>query len=355
MLASGCFALWDVAPCVGPFGFNLTDHQFNYTACQHLFASANVTLPPNATGCEGLLPLNLTNATDTAAVEEEEEEEEEEKERLPRFTPCSGAHDQEKLRRMDFMSAFKDYVHFMVTAVSPNDGPVTGGTSVAVCGMGFRLTNENVNHLKCRFSDGHHTKVVSAVYVDAGMLRCTTPDFSRFLVGLPHFVTVEVSLNRGQLYSNNGVKFAFFSTRPSIDALGYPTWGYDATHKKAGWDVKDDYAEADVGWSTPQLYVPTGHPLSKGVPSPWDQLKDPFHTRGEESLVTPTQLEVGDRMPKADDVEERARLAQRHGVEGSWGDRMSFLRAHSLVPDTYRHTVVAARGDTQSVSANGVI
>ena len=152
-----------------------------------------------------------------------------------------------------------------------------------------------------------------------------------------------------------GVKFAFFSTRPSIDALGYPTWGYDATHKKAGWDVKDDYPEADVGWSTPQLYVPTGHPLSKGVPSPWDQLKDPFHTRGEESLVTPTQLEVGDRMPKADDVEERARLAQRHGVEGSWGDRMSFLRAHSLVPDTYRHTVVAARGDTQSVSANGVI
>ena len=155
MLASGCFALWDVAPCVGPFGFNLTDHQFNYTACQHLFASANVTLPPNATGCEGLLPLNLTNATVTAAVEEEEEEE---KERLPRFTPCVGAHDQEKLRRMDFMSAFKDYVHFMVTAVSPNDGPVTGGTSVAVCGMGFRLTNENVNHLKCRFTDGHHTK-----------------------------------------------------------------------------------------------------------------------------------------------------------------------------------------------------
>ena len=67
-----------------------------------------------------------------------------------------------------------------------------------------------------------------------------------------------------------GVRFAMFSTRPSIDALGYPMWGYDSPHNKAGWQVKDEYPEAEVGWKVPQLYAPTGHPKSKGVPSPWD-------------------------------------------------------------------------------------
>ena len=152
-----------------------------------------------------------------------------------------------------------------------------------------------------------------------------------------------------------GVRFAMFSTRPSIDALGYPMWGYDSTHNKAGWQVKDEYPEAEVGWKVPQLYAPTGHPKSKGVPSPWDQISDPFHTRGDESLVRPVARDVGDRMPSADDSGERARLAQRHGVEGSWGDRMSFLRAHSLVKDQYRRAVVEAHGDARSVGANGVI
>ena len=148
----------------------------------------------------------------------------------------------------------------------------------------------NINHLKCRFSDGSHTMDVPAVYVDEGMLRCTSPDFSRFLVGLPHHVTVEVSLNRGQYFSNNKAVFTFFSTRPSIDALGYPMWGYDATHKKAGWQVKPDYTEAEMGWKVPELYPSSGHPLLKGVPSKWDQRRDPFHTVGPEALTNPTQL-----------------------------------------------------------------
>ena len=172
---------------------------------------------------------------------------------------------------------------------------------------------------------------------------------------------------------------------------------------------------------------------------------------GDAALAQPTQLDVGDRMPAADDTGERARLAERHGVEGSWGarslltrrgvapldsspangcalcrhgvpsqcaasacrlgvpslavatrlrppaalrgvntrcsaapdrptlrthrvgapcaaedwfswpcrpitgDRMSFLRAHSLVPDKYRQAVVAAHGEAKSVGANGVM
>tara|TARA_B110001452_G_scaffold247239_1_gene233164 strand:- start:501 stop:1772 length:1272 start_codon:yes stop_codon:yes gene_type:complete len=351
--ASGCLPLYGVPACVGPGGFNLTDLDFNYSSCLYLFAATNATLAPNATGCEGLLPSNFTNTTAKDVIEEEVVEEEEEG--LPRFTPCVGAMDQDKLRRLDFLSAFKSYVYYMVAAISPDDGPVTGGTSVAVCGLGFRLTNENINHLKCRFSDGHHTKDVPAIYVSESMLRCTTPDFSRFLVGLPHHVTVEVSLNRGQHFSNNGARFTFFSTRPSIDGLGYPMWGYDTTHKKAGWQTKEDYPEADIGWKVPELYPSRGHPLSKGVPSPWDQQSDPFHTEGAAALLSPTELDVGDRMPPADDFDERARFAAHHGVEGSWGDRMSFLRAHSLVPDKYRHAVVAARGEAKASFANGVI
>ena len=358
LLASGCLPLYDVQPCIGAGGFNLTALQFNRSACEHLFGAANVTLPPNATGCAGM------NGTDAAMDDDDrgkddggdkDDDDGDAEEGLPRFSACVGAYDQEKLRRLDFLSAFQSYVHFMVTAISPNDGPVSGGTAVTICGFGFRLTNENVNHLQCRFSDGDHTKVVPAIYVNERMLHCTSPDFSRYLIGLPHFVTVEVSLNRGQLFSNNGVKFAMFSTRPSIDALGFPMWGYDSTHNKAGWQVKDEYPEAEVGWKVPQLYAPTGHPKSKGVPSPWDQIADPFHTRGDEALVRPVQLDVGDRMPGAEDTDERARLAERHGVEGSWGDRMSFLRAHSLVRDQYRRAVVEARGDARSVGANGVI
>ena len=46
------------------------------------------------------------------------------------------------------------------------------------------------------------------------------------------------------------------------------------------------------------------------------------------------------------------------GVEGSWGDRMSFLRAHSLVRDVYRQDVVSARAAYREVieqTNNGVI
>ena len=207
LLASGCLALYDVQPCVGSGGFNLTAMQFNRSACEHLFVVANVTLPPNATGCAGMNGTAAAMDDDDRGKDDKGDKDGDDgdaEEGLPRFSACIGANDQEKLRRLDFLSAFQSYVHFMVTAISPNDGPVSGGTAVTICGFGFRPTNEDVNHLQCRFSDGDHTKVVPAIYVNERMLHCTSPDFSRFLIGLPHFVTVEVSLNRGQLFSNNG-------------------------------------------------------------------------------------------------------------------------------------------------------
>ena len=76
-----------------------------------------------------------------------------------------------------------------------------------VCGLGFKLTNDRIAHLKCRFSDGHNAVVVSAIYIDEFQLRCTVPDFSRFAVGLPHTVMVEVSHTRGAQWSDNRATF----------------------------------------------------------------------------------------------------------------------------------------------------
>ena len=96
-------------------------------------------------------------------------------------------------------------------------------------------------------------------------------------------------------------------------------------------------------WRADPLYPSTGHSSAGGRPSEWDARRDPFHTRGIEAATTPTQDFVDDRMSAAEDLDERMALASKHGVEGSWGDRKSFMRAHYLVPDTYRRDVVAAR------------
>jgi hypothetical protein len=84
------------------------------------------------------------------------------------------------VQRLDFMAHTRPFISYMVVAVSPPFGPVTGGAIVVVCGIGFKLTNENINYLKCRFSDGYNTLVEPAIYEDEYMLRCRTPDFSRF-------------------------------------------------------------------------------------------------------------------------------------------------------------------------------
>lgn len=221
--ASGCLQLYDVPACVGPDGYNLTGRHgaFNLSVCLALFEAVNITLGSNATGgdCEALNVsaafVNASNATDDGIKLEP----------LPRFHPCTDAYASERWQRLDFLARSAPYTTFMVAALSPDMGPVAGGTTTFVCGLGFALTNENVNHLKCRFSDGDYEVVVPAAYVDSRTLRCVSPDFSRFPVGLPHIVQVEVSLNRGGHWSRNEAPFTFFSTRPSIDAFGYPTWG----------------------------------------------------------------------------------------------------------------------------------
>ena len=182
---------------------------------------------------------------------------------------------------------------------------------------------------------------VPAVFVDAHLLRCRTPDFSRYSIGLPHVLQVEVSLTRGAQWSASRAPFTLYSARPSIDAFGRPLWGYDASFELAAWEVPS--AANQYVWRVDPLYAARGHPLARGRPSDWDARADPFHTRGAEARLSPTATDTGDRMPPAEDSREAGVLASKSGVEGSWGDRKSFLRAHYLVPDTYRHKVIAAR------------
>ena len=72
----------------------------------------------------------------------------------------------------------------------------------------------------------------------------------------------------------------------------------------------------------------------------------------------PVELDTGDRFEAAEDLVVRTRQSRLHGVEGSWGDRTSFLRAHHLVRDVYRQDVAAARAAFRELEArttNGVI
>ena len=346
--ASGCLPLYGVPDCVGPRGYNLSLAQFNYSTCVPFAAALNLTFG-NGTGCEALgdyVPpdAGLVNDTldDLGGVQ------------LPTFHACSKAFEDPKYRNMQFSRLVGIYSSHMVVGLSPDMGPVAGGVSVGVCGVGFPMSNEAVNRLKCRFSDGYYTLATPAVYVDRYMLRCVSPDFSNFAVGLPHRVSVEVSVNRGEQWSSNGKQFTMYSTRPAIDAFGRPMWGYESTFEKSSWQL--DFEQNDLGFVTPPLYEPTGHPLNGGVPSEWDARRDPFHASGPGARERPVEDDVGDRMEPAEDVVVRAELSRYHGVEGSWGDRASFLRAHHLVRDVYRQDVVEARREVAGISgANGVV
>jgi hypothetical protein len=345
--ASRCLAVYDVASCAGPRGFNYTSEHFNHSACVRLVESLNATLlggnlsHANGTGCDALLPDGAPSSQDgdgtflsdddgggpSAAGEH----------------PCAEVLGSERVRRVAELTTARaaGYASYAVVGLVPSIGPVAGGVRVGVCGLGFVMTNEAVGHLACRFTDGRNLVDVPAVYRDSHQLVCDAPDFSRFAVGLPHNVSVEVTLNRGRSWSANHVQFTFYSTRPAIDAFGRPMWGYDPTFTKAAWQVAFD--ANDYGSLVEPLYPPSGHTLNLGRPSAWDSHRDPFHARGEAARWQPVELDAGERLEPAEDVTVAAAHASKHGVEGSWGDRKSFMRAHSLVPDTYRQGMAAAR------------
>jgi hypothetical protein len=447
---SRCLALYGVPACVGAFNYSL--RLFNHSDCMllvgHLNASigSNLTFA-NGTGCEYLLV-----AEDMSAAGDESDANvtlSPPPPALPSFHPCYDALSGARVERLrDVARRAEAYTSHTVVAVDPHIGPVAGGVTVGVCGFGFSQTNEAVSHLRCRFTDGRYHVDVAAVHVDEHQLRCVAPDFTRFAVGMPHNVSVELSANRGGSWTRNHVHFtcacprphkraaharrerdtrrartpaahaahvkcgmgphprratpafhrlptsvvvtptvrstlqaarasaracservrlcarasvrlcvcADYSTRPSIDAFGMPMWGYEPTFLRPAWQVAFDTNE--FGSKVDEMSPPAGHALNDGRPSPWDAPADPFHARGLSAAWQPVELDTGDRFLPAEDLVVRAAHSRLHGVEGSWGDRMSFLRAHSLVRDIYRQDVVSARAAYREVieqTNNGVI
>ena len=352
---SRCLSLYNVPACVA--SFNFTHAAFNYSHCTLLTEALNATLGGN---------LTFTNGTGCDALILREVDEEEEfvnvtlpppPPPLPRFHPCLQALDAREVDRVrDVVTRAEEYTSLVVLALDPHIGPVAGGASVGVCGLGFTQANEAVPHLRCRFTDGRYKVDVPAVHIDRHQLRCIAPDFTRFAVGMPHNVSVEVSTGRGAAWTDNRVPFTYYSSRPSIDAFGRPTWGYEPSFSRAAWQVA--FEENNFGAHVEELYPPTGHPLNNGRPSPWDVPADPFHARGASAQFRPVELDTGDRFELAEDLVVRERQSVNQGVEGSWGDRMSFLRAHNRVRDVYRQEVVEAKAAFREVidrTNNGVM
>lgn len=369
LLESRCLAVYDVATCLGPGGFNYSTTLFDFHACSSLVAQENATLLGSLAyagpaGCDMILLHSAAGLADDGAAAWMREDSDAVSSSgpsslppLPRFHPCAGALDTPEVERIRQLSLRAGrYVTHNVIALSPSIGPVAGGVSIGVCGLGFTMANEAIAGLACKFTDGHNELAVAAAHVDEHQLRCDVPDFSRFPVGLPHNVSVEVSANRGVSWTRNHVQFTYYSSRPAINAYGHPIWGYEETFSKAAWQVT--YEENDFGGRVQPVYTPSGHPANRGRPSEWDSYRDPFHARGVTALWNPVELDVADRFEPAEDVDVRAEHAKCHGVEGCWGDRMSFLRAHHLVRDTYRQDVVAARARARTEAKrinNGVI
>lgn len=351
---SRCIAVYDVPTCVR--AFNYTDRSvFNFTACVTLVDSLRTMLGgnlslANGTGCEALIKRaeeatvdegDFVNASAGSPPPP----------RLPRFHPCAGALEDESVNQIrEVMRRAEAYTSHVVVALDPYIGPVAGGVSVGVCGLGFTQANEAVGHLYCRFTDGRYHTDVPAQHVDEHQLRCIAPDFTKYAVGLPHNVSVELSTGRGAAYTNNRVQFTYYSTRPSIDAFGRPMWGYDPTFTRPAWQVA--FEQNEYGGYAPESYPPAGHERNHGRPSPWDAPSDPFHARGESARTRPVELDTGDRFAAAEDLVARTRQSAMHGVEGSWGDRTTFLRAHSLVRDNYRQDIVKARAAFREAQAN---
>lgn len=356
LLQSRCLAAYDVAACAGPSGFDYRNGGFfNFTDCEALVAQENATLGgvlayAPGFGCDFLLLSDDGGGDGLSGVGGPSEYYDPWAARanapslppLPRFHPCAGMLEGPIAERIHTLSLRAGhYTTHNVLGLSPSIGPVAGGVSIGVCGLGFTMANEAVGHLACKFTDGRNEVAVAAAWVDVNQLRCDAPDFSRFAVGLPHNVSVEISTNRGGTWTENKAQFTYYSTRPAIDAFGRPMWGYESTFTKAAWQVS--YEANEYGSSVPALYSPVGHPLNRGKPNEWDSYRDPFHALGESAQWRPVELDTASRFEPASDVAVRAQHAAEHGVEGSWGDRVSFLRAHHLVPDVYRQDIVAAR------------
>lgn len=254
---------------------------------------------------------------------------------MPIFSPCDEELPELDDASMRFMRKMQPFSALFVTGVSPPQGPINGGTQVMLCGVGFQNSNQDINQILVKFSDAFNSKSVPAQIVSGNRISFISPDFSAFSVALPHQVTVELSPNRGTHWTRNGVTFTLTPSRASIDALGYPTWGYGNRDMD---EFRSAHTSNIYGGQTAVFY-PSSKPPSLGVqPQATDSLSDPYHVDGQEAQTVATKGEPQWDLPEDLDVAEELRT--QYGQEGSWADPFTFYRAHFLVKDTYRSKVL---------------
>lgn len=92
-----------------------------------------------------------------------------------------------------------------VSALSPAQGPITGGTFLTVVGTTLAPTTE----ILISFTNGTFTEFANGTFASASHIECVTPSFAGHLPSA--VVTVEVALN-GQQFTTGGVTFFYYGT-----------------------------------------------------------------------------------------------------------------------------------------------
>lgn len=110
---------------------------------------------------------------------------------------------------IDFALLTQTISLFSVMAVVPQYGPTTGGTLIAVTGIGYSSFASFSSLIKCRFG----TEVVSAeTKVGSLAIRCSSPP------NAPGLYVAEVSADGGDQFSIDPVMFTYYSA-PSVSAI----------------------------------------------------------------------------------------------------------------------------------------
>ena len=92
---------------------------------------------------------------------------------------------------------------YAITDMSPQMGPITGGTEISVIGIDFINTTDVV----IRFGNSKQGVDVPGTFVSQTKIICTSPDFTKFPTGV---VDVRVALD-GDSFTTTYQRFSFFS------------------------------------------------------------------------------------------------------------------------------------------------
>ena len=131
--------------------------------------------------------------------------------------------------------------------------------------------------------------------------------FTRFAVGLPHNVSVEISTSRGD--TGRTIR-CVHALAPAHRRLQGPRWGYESSFTKSAWQAVDQYDHITL--ACPPSLVP-GHPLNE-APQP---VTCTTPSMAPPAAWLPVELDVGGASirPTAE-----PRASARHRARGAIGD-----------------------------------